>query len=202
MKTDDLKAQGLTEEQINFVMGENGKDLKALQEENATLKATNLQLENDKKVITKEKEDKEKAYNDLQKNTISKEEYEQKIKEIETNSKKEQEDYIYENLLNTVLNDAKVRKDEKTRQAFISFLDREKIKISEDKKSLIGAKEQIEPYKKEIPHFFETQVDGNPPTEPEGNGGKGDGGAEISTGSNFAKRNNAEDKAEKSEFFK
>ena len=27
MKTDDLKAQGLTEEQISFVMAENGKDI-------------------------------------------------------------------------------------------------------------------------------------------------------------------------------
>ena len=51
MKTEDLKAQGLTEEQINFVMGENGKDLKALQEENATLKTEKTQLENDKKVL-------------------------------------------------------------------------------------------------------------------------------------------------------
>ena len=42
MKTEDLKAQGLTEEQINFVMGENGKDLKALQEENATLKTEKI----------------------------------------------------------------------------------------------------------------------------------------------------------------
>ena len=28
MKTEDLKAQGLTDEQINFVMSENGKDIK------------------------------------------------------------------------------------------------------------------------------------------------------------------------------
>lgn len=88
MKTEDLKAQGLTEEQINFVMSENGKDLKALQDENATLKTEKSQLENDKAVITKEKEDKEKAYTELQKNTISKEEYDKKIKEIEDISKK------------------------------------------------------------------------------------------------------------------
>lgn len=37
MKTEDLKAQGLTDEQINFVMAENGKDLKKLQKENETL---------------------------------------------------------------------------------------------------------------------------------------------------------------------
>ena len=33
MKTEDLQAQGLTQEQINFVMAENGKDLKKSQKE-------------------------------------------------------------------------------------------------------------------------------------------------------------------------
>lgn len=37
MKTEDLQAQGLTEDQINFVMAENGKDLKKTQKENETL---------------------------------------------------------------------------------------------------------------------------------------------------------------------
>jgi len=37
MKTEDLKEQGLTDEQIKFVMAENGKDIKKLQKENETL---------------------------------------------------------------------------------------------------------------------------------------------------------------------
>lgn len=37
MKTEDLQKQGLTQEQIDFVMSENGKDLKKLQRENETL---------------------------------------------------------------------------------------------------------------------------------------------------------------------
>lgn len=37
MKTEDLKAQGLNDEQISFVMAENGKDLKKLQKENETI---------------------------------------------------------------------------------------------------------------------------------------------------------------------
>ena len=37
MKSEDLKAQGLTDEQVNFVMAENGKDLKKLQKENENL---------------------------------------------------------------------------------------------------------------------------------------------------------------------
>lgn len=39
MKTEELKAQGLTEEQISFVVAENGKDLKKLQKENDNLSA-------------------------------------------------------------------------------------------------------------------------------------------------------------------
>lgn len=39
MKTEELKSKGLTQEQIDFVMAENGKDLKALQDENKTLTA-------------------------------------------------------------------------------------------------------------------------------------------------------------------
>lgn len=37
MKTEDLKEKGLTEEQIAFVMAENGKDLKKLQKESENL---------------------------------------------------------------------------------------------------------------------------------------------------------------------
>lgn len=37
MKTEELKARGLTDDQISFVMAENGKDLKKLQKENESL---------------------------------------------------------------------------------------------------------------------------------------------------------------------
>lgn len=37
MKTEELQAKGLTQEQIDFVMAENGKDLKKLQKENENL---------------------------------------------------------------------------------------------------------------------------------------------------------------------
>ena len=38
MKTEDLKEKGLTDEQISYVMAENGKSISKLQEENKTLK--------------------------------------------------------------------------------------------------------------------------------------------------------------------
>ena len=131
MKTEDLKAQGLTEEQINFVLGENGKDIKALREENATLKSEKSQLENDKTVLEKEKAEKEKALADLQKNSITKEEYDSKIKEIEGNAKKEHEDYVINELLMKEFDNLKVKNTENTRKVVKELLDLSK--ISKDK---------------------------------------------------------------------
>lgn len=51
MKTEDLQAQGLTKEQINFVMKENGIDLKAVQDDLSTAQNTITQLTNDKKAL-------------------------------------------------------------------------------------------------------------------------------------------------------
>ena len=83
MKREELKAMGLTDEQVESVMAKSGAEVAALNTQITTLKSEKAQLENDKKVITKEKEDKEKAIADLQKNSISKDEYDRKIKEIE-----------------------------------------------------------------------------------------------------------------------
>ena len=201
MKREELKAMGLTDEQVESVMAKNGAEVAALNTQITTLQSEKSQLENDKKVITKEKEDKEKAIADLQKNSISKDEYDKKIKEIEDNAKKE--DYIYNDLLNKGLDDAKVLKDDLTREAFISLInkDKDKIKLSDDKKSLIGLKEITDNYKKQAPHFFEKKkANGYEPVNPEGDRGDDDG--EISMATNFAKEaNKSESQNTKSQFF-
>lgn len=199
MKTEDLKAQGLTEEQINFVMKENGKDLQTLQEENATLKTEKSQLENDKKVLEKEKNEKEKAYNDLSKNTISKEEYDKKVKEIEDNAKKEHNDYVFDELLKAAFKDAKVRTTDNNINAVKGSLDLTKITTDKECKSLIGIKEQLEALKKSDPQFFENQVAGNSANS-SSNGE--DDNTDISMATNFAKEaNKSESQENKSQFF-
>ena len=119
------------------------------------------------------------------------------------NAKKENEDYIYNDLLNKGLDDAKVLKDKFTREAVISLInkDKDKTKISDDKKSLVGLKELIEGYKKEAPHFFEKKkASGYEPVDPDGN--KGDEGDDISMAANFAKEaNKSESQETKSQFF-
>ena len=205
MKTEDLKAQGLTDEQISFVMGENGKDLKALQEENATLKTEKSQLENDKKVITKEKEDKEKAYSELQKNTISKDDYDKKIKEIEAESKKAHEDYVLDQLIEQAFEDAKVLKNENSRKSVKGLLEMDKISMAKDQKSLIGIKEQLDALKKTDGYFFEKTVKGHSPAG--GTGGEDADGEEDSNGlasaSDIAKELNSQNggSPQKSQFF-
>lgn len=204
MKTEDLKTKGLTDDQINFVMAENGKDLKALQEENGNLKTEKAQLENDKSVITKEKEEKEKAYNDLQKNTISKDEYDRKVKEIEENSKKAHNDYVLGQLLDTALDDAKVLKSENTRKAVKGLLDMEKISVAKDEKSLIGAKEQLDGLKKTDSNFFEKSVKGHSPAGGTSDDSDTDDSSDnIGSASDIAKELNAQNNAgnQKSQFF-
>lgn len=204
MKTDDLKAQGLTDEQINFVMSENGKDLKALQDENATLKAEKSQLKNDKAVITKEKEDKEKAYSELQKNTISKEEYDKKIKEIEETSKKAHDDYVLNQLLDAALEDAKVLKSENARSSVKGLLEMDKISVAKDQKSLIGIKEQLDAIKKTDGYFFEKSVKGHSPAGGTGNDDTDDDNNDsVGSASDIAKELNAQNNAgtQKSQFF-
>ena len=174
MKREELKAMGLTDEQVESVMAKNGAEVAALNTQITTLQSEKSQLENDKK-----------------------------IKEIEDNAKKENEDYIYNDLLNKGLDDAKVLKDDLTREAFISLLnkDKDKIKLSDDKKSLIGLKEITDNYKKQAPHFFEKKkANGYEPVNPEGD--KGDDDGEISMAANFAKEaNKSESQNTKSQFF-
>lgn len=202
MKREELKEMGLTDEQIESVMAKNGAEVAALNTQITALKSEKSQLENDKTVLTKEKGEKEKALEDLQKNSISKEEYDKKIKEIENNAKQEQEDYIYNELLTKGLDDAKVLKDEITRDAFIGLINKEKDrpKLSDDKKSLIGLKELTDSYRKKVPHFFEKKATGYETVVFEGN--KGDEGGEISMASKFAEEANKSEKQEtKSQFF-
>lgn len=202
MKTEDLKAQGLTDEQITFVMAENGKDLKSIQDENAVLKTEKSQLENDKKVLEKEKGEKEQALKNLQEKSITKEEYDKKVKEIEENAKKEHQEYVFGELLKNAFKDCKVRNTDNNIKAVKGSLDMTKITTDKDGKTLIGVKEQLEELKKTDPHFFETVINGNNPNEPGVGAGKGDDGEEISMASNIAKEaNKTETQETKSEFF-
>ena len=189
MKTDDLKAQGLTDEQINFVMSENGKDLKALQDENAGLKADKTQLETDKQALETEKADKEKIIKDLQEGTITKEQYNQKIQELEANIEKTKDDGIKKSIIDKYYKDFKIVDTEENKLAISAILKLDELQLNKEKTDVTGLKEGFEGLQKSNPHFFGNKLNGFEP------GDKGDNseGTETNEASNIAKERNKQD---------
>ena len=186
MKTEDLKAQGLSDEQINFVMQENGKDLKALQDENAQLKVDKTQLETDKGALEKEKSDKEKIIKDLQEGTISKEQYNQKVQELEASIEKTKNDNIKGNILNSYNKEFKVIDTEENKLALSTILKLDELELNKEKTDITGLRQKYEELQKSNPHFFSNKLNGFEP----GDRGDNDGGTETNEASNIAKERN------------
>lgn len=191
MKTDDLKAQGLSDEQINFVMGENGKDLKSLQDENAQLKADKTQLET-------EKSDKDKIIKELQEGTITKEQYNQKVQELEASIEKTKDDSIKKNIIDKYYKDFKIVDTEENKLAISAILKLDELQLNKEKTDVTGLKEGFEGLQKSNPHFFGNKLNGFEP------GDKGDNheGKETNEASNIAKERNKLNSAQvESKFF-
>ncbi len=186
MKTDDLKAQGLSDEQINFVMGENGKDLKALQDENAQLKTDKTQLETDRQALEKEKADKDKIIKELQEGTITKEQYNQKVQELEADIEKTKDDSIKKSIIDKYYKDFKIIDTEENKLAISAILKLDELQLNKEKTDVTGLKEGFEGLQKSNPHFFGNKLNGFEP------GDKGDTheGTETNDASNIAKERN------------
>ena len=190
MKTEDLKAQGLTDEQINFVFTENGKDIKALQEENVQLKTEKTQLETDKQALEKEKADKDKMIKELQKGTITKEEYNQKVQELEASIEKTKDDGIKKSIVDKYCKDFKIIDTEENKLAISAILKLDELQLNKEKTDITGLKEGFEGLQKSNPHFFGNKINGFKP------GDKGDNKGETETdeASNIAKERNKDGK--------
>lgn len=137
MKTEDLKAKGLTDEQISYVMAENGKDLKTIQDENTQLKEDKTKLEADKGALEKEKADKEKIISDLKEGTITKEEYNQKVQELEANIEKTKNDNIRNNILDSMYKEFKVIDTEENKLAISAILKLDELQLNKEKQKLL-----------------------------------------------------------------
>lgn len=192
MKTEDLKAQGLTDEQIQFVFAENSKDIKKYQDDNKTLETdiantkqlladANKEIEGYKNMdiesIKKSADDWKQKYEDLEKQKAE-EEYERKI-----------DNYISGLDMNDEVHAEKLKSQIKEKQ----------LKFEDDK--LIGGDDIVKIYKEKYPHVF-----GN---EQKIKGIKIVTGADkkdietSSTGANFAKEmNQKENTKPESKFFK
>lgn len=198
MKTEDLKAKGLTDEQISYVMAENGKDLKTIQDENTQLKEDKTKLEADKGVLEKEKADKEKIISDLKEGTITKEEYNQKVQELEANIEKTKNDNIRNNILDSMYKEFKVIDTEENKLAISAILKLDELQLNKEKTEITGLKEKLEGLQKSNPHFFSNKLNGFQPGD---KGGSGDG-TETNEASNIAKeRNKLNSASTESKFF-
>ena len=140
MKTEDLKAQGLTDEQVNFVMAEYGKDMTASKTKIATLE-DELKVQ---KGVLEEKNTKIKELESIDVEAMKKAEYEKGKAE----GTAEMEKFKFNNALDNALREAKV-KDSK---AISGLLNMDNIKFEDGK--ITGLDEQVETLKESHDYLF------------------------------------------------
>lgn len=142
MKTEDLKAQGLTDEQVNYVMSEYGKDMTASKTRIASLE-DELKVQ---KGVLEEKNTKIKELEGVDIEALKKAEYEKGKAEGSAEIAK----FKFNTALDGALKSAKVR-DSKT---ISGLLDMEKIKLENDK--IVGLDDQINALKETHDYLFES----------------------------------------------
>ena len=143
MKTEDLKAQGLTEEQINFVMSENGKDIKREKD-----KADNYKSQLDTATPTL------KGFEG-----VNVEEMKSKISQLTSdleNSQKKHAEELAQRDFNDLLNSYAKEYKARNIKAVMPFLDVETLRQSKNQKD--DLKTAFETVKKENGYLFEDET--------------------------------------------
>ena len=128
MKRDLLKEHGFSEEQINFVMAENGKDVNSLKEQ-----INNLTGERDG--LQKQIEDRDKQLNTLKKSSKDNDELQSQIKQLQNENKTAKQNYqdqlAKQNKsfkIEGALRDAKA----KNIKTVLPLIDTEKVSVNDD----------------------------------------------------------------------
>src|SRR5690606_30785144 len=149
MKRDFLKELGLTDEQIDKIMAENGKDIekyKTLAEtKEAELKQVKQHLEEANAQIEKFKD------MDIESIKAAAEDYKQKYEKAKEEAQKEIEQIKFNYAIEKALTEAKARNI----KAVKALLDLEKLKLADDK--ILGLDEQLEKIKEENDFLFESE---------------------------------------------
>ena len=155
MKRKFLEELGLTKEQIDNVMAENGKDIEAEKEKAAT---TTAELEDVKNQL----EEANSTITDLKKNNADNEalqtkvkEYEDTIKTLQTNAANDRKEFNLKNKLK----DLGV-----TDVDYLIYKHGGIDKFNYDKDgNVIGLEDTIKPYKESISHIFTPKIEGRDP---------------------------------------
>lgn len=156
MKREFLKELRLTDEQIDKVMAENGKDIESAKKDYETLE-TKLStkereiktLQGQLKTANKQIEDFEDVDIDDIKQKI--EDYKKDYKKLKDEKEKEIEELQFNHILEGTLKGAKA----KNIKAVKALLDLEGLKLNEGK--IIGLDEQLESIKEENDYLFKTE---------------------------------------------
>jgi membrane protein involved in colicin uptake len=167
MKREDLKAMGLTDEQIDKIMAENGKDIEKYKSESETLKATNEQQKTQLEEANKQIE----SFKGMDIEGIKKaaDDYKTKFEEAEKNHKAELDKITYDATAEKFINSLKP-KDDLSKKAILAEFKAKEFKLEGE--SFVGGKEWVEQFKKDnATHFLDG--DGNVTTVSSG-GGHGD----------------------------
>ena len=163
MKRKFLEDLGLTKEQIDSVMAENGKDIEAEKEKAAT---TTAELE-DVKVQLKEANS---TITNLKKNNTDNEALQTKVKEYEDAIKTQKADYeakVRNLTLDSAIEKALSKANAKHSDLLSAKINKEKLVIGEDGK-VTGLDDQLKELKETYKDLFEEKISGIPPANPEG----------------------------------
>ena len=149
MKRDLLKEHGFSEEQINLVMAENGKDVNSLKEQ-----INNLTGERDG--LQKQIDDRDKQLNTLKKSSKDNEELQGQIKQLQDENKQAKQKYQNDLAAKTksfkiegALRDAKA----KNIKTVLPLIDTEKVSVNDDG-TLNGLSEQLDNIKQDNGFLF------------------------------------------------
>lgn len=167
MKRDFLKELGLTDEQIDKIMAENGKDIEKYKSESDALRTTNTQQKTQLEEANKQIE----SFKSMDIEGIKKaaDDYKTKFEEAEKNYKAELDKISYNSAAEKFVDSLKP-KDGLSKSAILSEFAKKEFKL--DGENFVGGKEWAEQFKKDnAAHFLDG--DGNVTTVSSG-GGHGD----------------------------
>ena len=163
MKRKFLEDLGLTKEQIDSVMAENGKDIEAEKEKAAT---TNAELEDVKNQL----KEANSTITDLKKSNADNETLQTKVKEYEDTIKSQKADYeakVRNLTLDSAIEKALSKANAKHSDLLSTKINKEKLVIGEDGK-VTGLDDQLKELKETYKDLFEEKISGIPPANPEG----------------------------------
>lgn len=175
MTREELKALGLTDEQIEKVMASHGKAINASKEKADKVEGLESQIADYKQQI----KDRDKQIEELGKSAGDNKELLEKIeqlKEENTQATTELQEKLDKQAFDYSLDKALTKAGVRNAKAVKALLDTEKIKL--DGESLLGLDDQLKEIKKSDAYLFDLDDKGNPrivnPGNPNGGGEGGD----------------------------